>query len=769
MSYTSHSIQVLKGLEACRTRPGMYIGNTQDGSGLHHMVYEVLDNAIDEALAGFCNKITLKIDNSGYAIIEDDGRGIPIDIHEGEGISAAEVIMTQLHAGGKFDQNSYKVSGGLHGVGVSVVNALSDKLELTIWRDGGEFYIEFEKGITKNPLKEVGKSQKKGTRVRFLPDATIFGDITLDIKVLAARIEELAFLNPGLNIEIKDERDGYEKKFFEPKGIRAFVEKLSQNKNLMHEAVTFDHEDKGVTVKGGLVWSDSYSEEVRCFTNTIPQADGGTHLVGLRTGLTRCVQNYMQKENIVFKKQKDTQITGDDIREGIICVVAVNVYEPQFSSQTKSKLVSANVRPVVESAVSKAFEDWFEKKPVEAKKIMQRIMDAAEAREAARKARDLTRKNKSVSEFNLSMATKLAGCAEKDPSKAELFIVEGDSAGGSAKQARNRLFQAVLPLRGKILNVEKASFERMLNYDGIRTLIAVLGTGIGETFDITKIRYNKIIIMTDADVDGSHILSLLLTFFFKYMRPVLENGYVYIAQPPLYGIKHGQKMNYLLDDRALADFLLDRSIDKIKISKNGNIIEDSQTKSFVEDLFEIAPDLKKRGIIFQAACSAKMIDFDTSPEGIENLLKHLKIIKNGTWKFENDSFVHEKNGMKTSHGMKFDQLPPNYAKFISTWGQYWGNGVKIINSGSENEALEPMMIYDIFNQKGVSGLHIQRYKGLGEMNPEDLATTAMQSFLQVRYEDEAEADEIITKLMGDEVEPRRAFIEEIAPLLEADI
>lgn len=768
MSYTSRSIQVLKGLEACRIRPGMYIGNTEDGSGLHHMVYEVLDNAIDEALAGYCDKILVTIDKEGFAIVEDNGRGIPVDMHEGEGISAAIVIMTQLHAGGKFDQNSYKVSGGLHGVGVSVVNALSDILELTIWRDGSEFQVTFKKGIPCSDLKQIGPSKKHGTRVRFFADNTIFSDIVFDSKILEKRIEELAYLNPTLNIILKDERNGYERILHQPDGIPAFVKDIAGNKVLLHDIVRFKAQEGNLMVEGAAVWSEAYSEETRCFTNTIPQKDGGTHLVGLRTGLTRCVQNYMQKESLFNKKNKDLQLAGEDIREGLICVLTVYMPDPQFASQTKEKLVSANIRPVVESCVTQAFEKWFEENPIEARRVIQRIVDAATARDAARKARDLSRKNKGAGEFSLSLASKLAGCAEKDPSKAELFIVEGDSAGGSAKMARNRLFQAVLPLKGKILNVEKASFTRMLNYDGIRTLIAVLGTGIGETFDITKIRYNKIILMTDADIDGSHILTLLLTFFFRYMRPVLENGYIYVAQPPLYGVKQGQKMHYLLNDRELADFLLDRSLDKVKLIKNSVEVDSvNEIKELLRDIFSMAADIERRGIMYQAFLGSKATD------DLDKLLEHAKRIKPGNWKVEKREerifdFTYEKNGLMQKYGFSYEKIPQNYTNLVEKWEGYWGDGVKLMYNGEEFDVHDPIDLYKAFNQKGTQGIHIQRYKGLGEMNAEDLAETAMQSYIQVRYEDEASSDALITKLMGDEVEPRRLFLEEIAPLLEAD-
>jgi len=786
MSYTSRSIKVLKGLEACRMRPGMYIGNTQDGSGLHHMIYEVLDNSIDEHLAGVCSAISIKIDKEGFVTVEDNGRGIPVDIHESEGISAAVVIMTQLHAGGKFDQDSYKISGGLHGVGVSVVNALSDRLELTIFKDGFEYFLAFSRGDLVEDIHKVGPTKKHGTRTRFYPDTTIFGDITFNLKTIEERIEELSYLNPGLKINLEDERVDYKKEFFQPNGIVAFVKTLMKGKEGLHEVIPFKHKEGNNEVSGAIVWVDNfYAEEVRCFTNTIPQRDGGTHLVGLKTALTRSVNAYIQKDQAIVKKMKDLQLTGEDIREGIVCVLAVYMSEPQFASQTKEKLVSSNIRPVVEAGVSEVLERWFEENPNEAKKIVQKIIEAAMARDAARKSRDLIRNNKGISEFSLSMATKLAGCTQKDPTKAELFIVEGDSAGGSAKMARNRLFQAVLPLRGKILNVEKAGLNRMLADEGIRTLIAVMGTGIGETFDITKIRYNKIVIMTDADVDGSHILTLLVTFFFKYMRLIIENGYLYVAQPPLYGVKIGQKMHYLLDDQALAEFLLERQLDKVSFTKvsdvNSGIFEEEVKiesglvevpiiKEFLKALFSLAGDIKSRGVVAQAFLAAK-IDIDSEPEEIyQKLLETLGRIKPGKWTVENreedDIFTYEINGLTYRFPFSMKKLPPKYHIFTRKWSQFWGGDVQMTYNQEPKNITDPMQIYEIFSQK--SEQHIQRYKGLGEMNPDDLAKTAMQSYLQVRYENEDEAAQLLEKLMSDDVEPRKRFIEEMEPLLEAD-
>ena len=772
MSYTSSSIKVLKGLEACRLRPGMYIGNTQDGSGLHHLIYEVLDNSIDEHLAKHCNHVSITLDKEGYATIEDNGRGIPVDIHEGEGISAAIVIMTQLHAGGKFNQDSYKISGGLHGVGVSVVNALADRLELTIFRDGYEYFVAFEKGALVQDLIKVKPTTKQGTRIKFKPDATIFGDINFDVKIVARRIDELSYLNPGLKVNLVDEREDYAKEFYQPDGIKAFVNNLMKNKQSLNDVIEFRYQLGNILIEGGAAWSESYSEEVHCFTNTIPQRDGGTHLVGLKTAFTRCVNNYLQKDTSLSKKLKDLQPSGDDIREGIVCVLAVYLPEPQFASQTKEKLVSASVRSVVEQGVTEALSAWFEENPDDAKKITSKIVNAALAREAARKSRDLVRNNKGLNEFSLSMATKLAGCSERDPTKTSLFIVEGDSAGGNAKQARDRKCQAVLPLRGKILNVEKANLNKMLGDEGIRTLIAVMGTGIGETFDITKIRYNKIVIMTDADVDGSHIFILLLTFFFKYMRAIIENGYLYIAQPPLYGVKLGQKMHYLLDDEALAEFFLERNLDKITLTTAGKKVEQDVLREYIKDLFATLNDIKSRHIIFEDFFKLKVCE--ESETFYDDVLALLNAKDDGIWTIKEDErydnsyiFTCNNSGMKHEFPFSFAKVPTRYLKFVEKWANYWGNDIVITYRSIECTIHNPVELYNLLNQRGMNELHIKRYKGLGEMNPEDLEVTAMKSYKQISYDNEQEIEELLIKLMGDDVEPRKRFIEELDPI-EAD-
>lgn len=758
MSYTSSSIKVLKGLEACRTRPGMYIGNLEEAA--FQMIKEVLDNSIDEHLAKHCNAITIKLTKTGYAVIEDNGRGIPVDIHESEGISAAIVIMTQLHAGGKFDQKTYKVSGGLHGVGVSVVNALSARLEMNIFRDGNEYFAAFEKGDLVEDLRVIGKSKKTGTRISFIPDTTIVENAEFELASLAKRLEEIAYLNPGLKINLIDEREEKEFEYYQPKGIVAFVEKFVTKKAL-HEIITLSVQDNDVQVDCAFVWTESYSENIKCFTNNIPQIEGGTHLVGLRTALTRTINNYLQKETTLMKKFKDLQLTGEDIREGIVGVMSIYMPEPQFSSQTKDKLVSAYIRSVVEKAVSARLEQWLEENPESVKEIFGKIQNAVFAREAARRSRDLVRNNKNANDINIGLAKTLYSCSEKDPTKAEIFLVEGESAGGSAKGARNPKYQAILPLRGKILNVEKADYNKMLNDEGIRNLIAAMGTGIGESFDITKIKYNKIILMTDADVDGSHILVLLITFFFKYMRSIIENGYLYVSYPPLYGIRQGNKVTYLLNDEALAEFLFNRNMDKIKLYQEEKIIEDKILKDYVKDAWKICKDLKNRSPIYEAFLMNKCEEKDLfNPE---DLLQYLVSIKSGAWSYEDENYIYSNNGLIYKYNFTFDDVNEKYLNFINKWKEYWGKSVTF-QYDSENKVLHsPNLLYTTINQKGNSGLSISRFKGLGEMEAEDLRDTVMNNgiYTRVTYNNEQNAEELINVLMGEDVAPRKEFLNKL--------
>jgi DNA gyrase subunit B len=763
MSYTSSSIKVLKGLEACRKRPGMYIGNIEDG--VFQLLKEVLDNSIDEYLGKHCDKIDITFGKDGYATVSDNGRGIPVDIHEGEGISAAVVIMTQLHAGGKLDQESYKISGGLHGVGVSVVNALSKDLELRIYKDGKEYFLSFSKGDLVQDITEIGPTKKTGTSVRFIPDEEILPDQTFNLEQVKKRISELAYLNPGLKICLKDERENYEEEFYEPQGIKAFVEKLASKKELLHEVINISGHLNSAEIKASLVWTNSYSEDVKCFTNNIPQSEGGTHLVGFKTALTRCINNYIQKDNSFGKKVKDIDLTGEDIREGVVCVLSVYFPEPQFASQTKEKLVTAYMRGVVEGIVSERLDAWLEETPEKAKELIQKITNAALAREAARKSRDLFRKNKDLGDFSINMASKFANCSEKDPTKTQLFIVEGDSAGGNVKLARNRANQAVIGLRGKILNVEKASYERMIGDENIRNLIAIIGTGIGENFDITKIRYNKIIIMTDADVDGSHILTLLVTLFFKYMRPIIENGYLYVALPPLYGVKQGSKTHYLHDDAALADFFFQRNMNNIKFFENETALDEEASRSFLKELSAINNDLSHRNVLFQAALVNKITDeeeFDA-----EKILQTAGKLQPGKWKYANEQFVFEKNGIINKYTFNFESIPMTHIMFIERWGNFWDSTVSMEHNSERKIYLNPLEIFEIFNKKGRGDLTISRFKGLGEMDYKDLGATAMKSYIPLQYDNEESAQKLIETLMGEEVSLRREFIESLG-YLETD-
>ena len=800
-NYGADSIKVLKGLDAVRKRPGMYIGDTDDGSGLHHMVYEVVDNSIDESLAGHADRVEVTLHTDGSCSVRDNGRGIPVDIHEEEGISAAEVIMTQLHAGGKFDQNSYKVSGGLHGVGVSVVNALSVSLQLTIWRHGKEHHMEFNHGDSMAPLKVVGDAPEEtrrngdkkiltGTKVRFLPSEETFTMVEFDRNTLERRLRELAFLNSGVMIILTDERpeeDIVTELYYEG-GIEAFVRHLDANRTAQLEMpIIVKKEQEGITVEAALWWNDGYHENVRCFTNNIPQRDGGTHLAGFRGALTRTINKYAADSGIA-KKEK-VNISGDDAREGLTCVLSVKVPDPKFSSQTKDKLVSSEVRPVVESAMNAALAEWFEEHPAEAKIVIMKIAEAAAAREAARKARDLTRR-KSALDIS-SLPGKLADCQERDASKAEIFIVEGDSAGGSAKQARDRQNQAILPLKGKILNVERARFDRMLSSQEIGTMITALGTGIGrEDFDIDKIRYHKVVIMTDADVDGAHIRTLLLTFFYRQMPELIERGYLYIAQPPLYKVERGKSTQYIKDQGELDDYLIEAG------SQDSSLTLDSGAAIMGEDLKRVANEalqvqslinrLKHRApdaVIAQVAIAGGL-EVEEKPEVITTVVERLDAIADegeDGWagRYDEDGALVLERDVRgvmdrvvlrhafrdSSDARRLHKLAPNLKE------TYTGKAIFKRGDADPVEMYGPAQLLDVIFEGGRKGFKIQRYKGLGEMNPNQLWETTLdanaRSLLQVRVEAADASDELFTKLMGDVVEPRRNFIIENA--LDADV
>ncbi|HWZ39580.1 MAG TPA: DNA topoisomerase (ATP-hydrolyzing) subunit B [Bradyrhizobium sp.] len=792
--YDAESIRVLKGLDAVRKRPGMYIGDTDDGSGLHHMVYEVVDNAIDEALAGYATRVEVVLNADNSVTVRDDGRGIPVDIHKGEGISAAEVIMTQLHAGGKFDQNSYKVSGGLHGVGVSVVNALSSKLGLRIWRDGKEHYIEFAHGDAVAPLKVVGEAPgKRGTEVTFLASPETFKNIEWDFATLEHRLRELAFLNSGVNIVLSDIRHAVEKReeMHYSGGVEEFVKYLDRNKKAIVPApIMVRSEANGIGVEAALWWNDSYHENVLCFTNNIPQRDGGTHLAGFRGALTRQVNGYAETN---AKKEK-IALTGDDCREGLTAVLSVKVPDPKFSSQTKDKLVSSEVRPVVENVINEALQAWFEEHPSEAKVIVGKVIQAAAAREAARKARELTRKNPlSVS----SLPGKLADCQEKDPAKSELFIVEGDSAGGSAKQGRNREFQAVLPLRGKILNVERVRTDKMLSSEQIGTLITALGTGISDDFSVDKLRYHKIIVMTDADVDGAHIRTLLLTFFYRQMRDLIDRGHLYIAQPPLYKVSRGKSEQYLKDERALEDYLIGVGLDDCVFKPaSGADRAGRDLLSLVEDARTIRAVLRNlhsrynRTVVEQAAIAGVLRqeifgDPEKAAEAAAYIARRLDALADEVergWigKFtEGEGFLFERTvrGVKDAAILDHALLGSADARKLDDYAAklqeaYARPGV-LRRKESETPIHGPVDLFEAVTETGRKGLTLQRYKGLGEMNPSQLWETTLdveaRSLLQVKVKEVDEADDIFTKLMGDLVEPRREFIQDNSLSANVDV
>jgi DNA gyrase subunit B len=792
--YGAESIRVLKGLDAVRKRPGMYIGDTDDGSGLHHMVYEVVDNAIDEALAGYATRVEVVLNADNSVTVRDDGRGIPVDIHKGEGISAAEVIMTQLHAGGKFDQNSYKVSGGLHGVGVSVVNALSSKLGLRIWRDDKEHYIEFAHGDAVAPLKVVGEAPgRRGTEVTFQASTETFKNIEYDFATLEHRLRELAFLNSGVNIVLSDMRHAVEKReaMRYDGGVEEFVKYLDRNKKaIVPTPIMVRSEANGIGIEAALWWNDSYHENVLCFTNNIPQRDGGTHLAGFRGALTRQVNGYAEAN---AKKEK-IALTGDDCREGLTAVLSVKVPDPKFSSQTKDKLVSSEVRPVVENVINEALQAWFEEHPAEAKVIVGKVIQAAAAREAARKARELTRKNPlSVS----SLPGKLADCQEKDPAKSELFIVEGDSAGGSAKQGRNREFQAVLPLRGKILNVERVRTDKMLSSEQIGTLITALGTGISDDFSVDKLRYHKIIVMTDADVDGAHIRTLLLTFFYRQMRDLIDRGHLYIAQPPLYKVSRGKSEQYLKDERALEDYLIGAGLDDCVFKPaSGADRAGRDLLALVEEARTIRAVLRNlhsrynRTVVEQAAIAGVLRHkvFGDLPKAVaaaDYIARRLdaladEVERGWTGRFtEGEGFLFERTvrGVKdaaildhallgSADARKLDDYAPRLQEAYARPGL-------LRRKDSEVPIHGPVSLFEAVTETGRKGLTLQRYKGLGEMNPGQLWETTLdteaRSLLQVKIKEVDEADDIFTKLMGDVVEPRREFIQDNSLSANVDV
>ncbi|WP_417316628.1 DNA topoisomerase (ATP-hydrolyzing) subunit B [Emcibacter sp.] len=791
--YGAESIKVLKGLDAVRKRPGMYIGDTEDGSGLHHMVFEVSDNAIDESLAGYCDKVLVTLNANGSVSVRDNGRGIPVDIHEEEGVSAAQVIMTQLHAGGKFDQNSYKVSGGLHGVGVSVVNALSDYLELKIWRNGKEHFLRFERGEAIGDLEITGDAEKgqTGTEVTFLPSVETFKNIEFDFGRLEHRFRELAFLNSGVRVVIRDHRhaDPVEIELFYEGGITEFVKYLDRSKNgLIDLPITIGGEKDGITLECALQWNDSYHENVLCFTNNIPQRDGGTHLAGFRAALTRTINGYANETGIA-KKEK-VNLSGDDAREGLTCVLSVKVPDPKFSSQTKDKLVSSEVRPVVESLLNEKLGQWFEEHPADARNIIGKIVEAAAAREAARKARELTRR-KGVLDIS-SLPGKLADCQERDPAKAELFLVEGDSAGGSAKQGRHRGNQAILPLKGKILNVERARFDRMLASAEIGTLITALGTGIGrEDFNIEKLRYHKIIIMTDADVDGAHIRTLLLTFFYRQMPELLEKGYLYIAQPPLYKVSRGKSEVYLKDDPALEEYLIGQSLEEMTlVLGSGEQIAGNDLADLVENVRQSCralgrvPQKYNRELVEELAIVGGLnpqilADDKSAEEAISGVVDRMNAKASegeDNWQGRLDKeeggivFANEIRGIKDVYRIDRAFIESVEARRLDEVTRARRDVFALPSTITRKEDRHnislPSDLLGVILSYGRKGLSIQRYKGLGEMNPDQLWETTLdpeaRTLLQVKVDHGDTADEIFTKLMGDVVEPRREFIQENA-------
>jgi len=791
--YGAGSIKVLKGLDAVRKRPGMYIGDTDDGTGLHHMVYEAVDNSIDEALAGHCDKVEVIIHSDDSITVRDNGRGIPVDMHEEEGRSAAEVIMTILHAGGKFDSNSYKVSGGLHGVGVSVVNALSEYLELTIRRHGKIHHCRFEHGDTVKPIEVIGEATGTGTEVRFLPSLATFSHRNFSFDILSKRLRELSFLNSGVHIELLDERDNNKVVFEYEGGINSFVEHLNKSRAPLHPGcISINTEKNDVGVELSLQWTDVYQEHVFCFTNNIPQRDGGAHLAGLRAALTRCINNYASS-NGLLKKHK-VSLTGDDCREGLTAVLSVKVPDPKFSSQTKDKLVSSEVRPIVESTVNEKLSEWFEENPKEARAIIGKAAEAAMARDAARKARDLTRR-KGVLDIS-SLPGKLADCQEKDPASSEIFLVEGDSAGGSAKQGRDRRTQAILPLKGKILNVEKARFDKMLGSQEIGTMITALGTSIGkDDFDISKLRYHKVIIMTDADVDGSHILTLLLTFFYRQMPELIERGYLYIAQPPLYRVAKGKKARYVGSDDELFDYLVELGANdkSFYAQKGAKAVTGERLMSLIRNIHRLQHlqqrlsqrlDLKVLKLLVETGkiSGATMRDKEKLSNRLEKLSAHFdqvtRVDETLKWTIHEDKeqgcfwvqFERKDHGRLMMSRLERDLVVTaefsESQKICVMIQDMVKEGAYLEQEGKHWNIEHYEDIARLVVKEGRKGMNIQRYKGLGEMNPDQLWETTMdaanRSMLQVTLEDVVNADETFSMLMGDAVEPRRNFIQENA-------
>ncbi len=783
-AYNAESIKVLKGLDAVRKRPGMYIGDTDDGSGLHHMVYEVVDNSIDEALAGHCSSISVTLNENDSITIIDDGRGIPTSIHKEEGISAAEVIMTQLHAGGKFDQNSYKVSGGLHGVGVSVVNALSEWLELTINRDKDTFFMKFKDGVPESPLKKIGSSELSGTTITFMPSKKTFTKTKFDFVKLESRLRELAYLNSGVNIKLVDKRqqDHFESKLSSRGGLKAYVKFLDKSKeSILNEVISFNGKSNDVQLEMALQWNKSYHENCLVFTNNIPQRDGGTHLAGFRSALTRTIN--AASNNLGLQKKEKINLTGDDAREGLTCILSVKVPDPKFSSQTKDKLVSSEVRPIVESIVSERLSSWFEENPKESKIVITKIFEAAAAREAARKAREVSRKNSAL-EIS-SLPGKLADCQDKSPENSELFIVEGDSAGGSAKQARNRKNQAVLPLKGKILNTEKSRRDKILNSSEIATLIQALGAGYYEDFNLDDLRYHKIIIMTDADVDGSHIRTLLLTFFYRHMRELIEEGFIYIAQPPLFRVKKNKSELYLKDEKELNNYFTqeigDHGILKLENGQllKGNHLQElfSNLTTFMKVLEKISKKNENYSNLLEQATIASFFNFSNfqndnkTKKTLDYLLKRLNFIDNN-WTVNNsdlEEFIFNKEENKVNESFKIrkdaieEGLFDDLNKFSQSIQDYFLSPSKLSFKEDEHEIQTPRDLLRLGVEFSKKGTTVQRYKGLGEMNPDQLWDTTLdpeyRSILKVRVEDAQRADEIFEELMGEDVEKRKFFIQ----------